>query len=475
MTSRSLSLLPATVALLTIASLLAQPTAAQQQPGTWNALTNAPDAVAPPRPLRHDDIFFISPQTGWLVNTAGRIYKTTDGGQSWTLQTDNSQYTFRSVTFTDSLTGFAGLVSSEPDVLFETRDGGSTWNNISNRLDVAAVKGLCGIQAVSENVIVGVGAYWGSPSFVRSNDNGTTWSSIDMSAHAGTLVDVHFFDESNGIVIGGSDQLTNSEAIVLQTSDGGVTWQNVYTSTRASSIGGEWGWKISFPSSDTGYVSVEYLSNPDSHDAKILKTTDGGATWTDLAINGSKDNFGLQGIGFVDNNIGWAGGRGTTSMTSDGGLSWIQLEPYEPLGSGNGQLDPRLNRIFVLSDSVAYSVGRFVHKYVPATPVHVEPLEFVEPQFTIAQNFPNPFDGSTQINYLLESSQPVRIRIFGPTGRLITTLLDSTSQPAGQHAISWDARNVIGEPVASGVYFLVMDIGDIVEMKKMIHVRRSGS
>lgn len=469
---RTSQLLPATIALLLLTFLPAQSTIGQHQPGTWEVLTNAPDAVAPPRPLRHDDIFFINAETGWLVNTAGRIYKTTDSGQSWGLQADDPQLTFRSVTFINESTGFAGLVSSEPDVLFETRDGGATWTNISTRVNASFVKGLCGMQAVSESVIVGVGAFWGSPAFIRSDDGGATWTSTDMSQHAGTLVDVHFFDDMTGLAIGGSAQLLESEAIILLTEDGGSTWQNVHTTSRASAIGGEWGWKISFPERLTGYVSVEYLDNPDAHEAKILKTDDGGDSWSSFSVTGSTDNFGLQGIGFVDSVNGWVGGRGTSSVTTDGGLTWSQLEPYDPFDQ-DGQLDPRLNRIFVLSDTVAYAVGRFVHRFVPAAPVNTTPqTSRVDPGFSLSQNYPNPFNESTTISYTLATAQPVRIRVFGPTGRHIRTLLNVQSQPPGEHSVRWDTRNSVGHQVSSGIYFLVMDIGDIIEMKKLIHVRQ---
>lgn len=137
---------------------------------------------------------------------------------------------------------------------------------------------------------------------------------------------------------------------------GGSSWTKVFQSQRDPSISGEWGWKISFPTPLIGYVSVEYRSNPNSNDAKVLKTTDGGKTWHELAVRGSKSNLGLQGIGFISPEVGWASGRGVTSVTLDGGETWEQLVHLSSQNP-NGQLDGAMNRFFMVNDTLAYGVG----------------------------------------------------------------------------------------------------------------------
>jgi len=62
----------------------------------WVPLPNAP--IAPTAYERHDDVFFVTPDSGWVVNGAGQIHRTTDGGQSWILQTTVPNY-LRSVGF----------------------------------------------------------------------------------------------------------------------------------------------------------------------------------------------------------------------------------------------------------------------------------------------------------------------------------------------------------------------------------------
>ena len=104
-----------------------------QFPGSWDDLPNAPFL----NNYKHDDIYFINPDIGWVVNgpinvgDSGMIHKTTDGGLSWTRQLTVSRSRFRSVAFVDSLKGFvgnvgAGISSSVTDtnIFYKTLDGG---------------------------------------------------------------------------------------------------------------------------------------------------------------------------------------------------------------------------------------------------------------------------------------------------------------------------------------------------------------
>jgi hypothetical protein len=47
----------------------------------WETL---PAPVAPDTMIKHDDVFFVNEQKGWLVTRNGQIYNTIDGGESWT-------------------------------------------------------------------------------------------------------------------------------------------------------------------------------------------------------------------------------------------------------------------------------------------------------------------------------------------------------------------------------------------------------
>ncbi len=86
-------------------------------------------------------------------------------------------------------------------------------------------------------------------------------------------------------------------------------------------------------------------------------------------------------------------------------------------------------------------------------------------EYTLSQNYPDPFNPSTTIDYDLPKQSHVVLKIYDVLGREITTLVDNDVQ-AGYHSVRWDAGNV-----ASGLYLYRITAGDFLMTKKMTVVR----
>ena len=87
-------------------------------------------------------------------------------------------------------------------------------------------------------------------------------------------------------------------------------------------------------------------------------------------------------------------------------------------------------------------------------------------------NYPNPFNPETWIPYQLATPSDVTLHIYAVNGALVRTLALG-HQPAGMyhsrsHAAYWDGRNVLGESVASGVYFYTLTAGEFTATRKML-------
>lgn len=91
-------------------------------------------------------------------------------------------------------------------------------------------------------------------------------------------------------------------------------------------------------------------------------------------------------------------------------------------------------------------------------------------EFSLYDNYPNPFNPETKISYSLARPCRVRLEIFNLLGQKIRTLVDQ-QQAAGVRQVVWDGRNQSGEEVASGVYFYRLEADDFSQTKKMILVR----
>lgn len=91
--------------------------------------------------------------------------------------------------------------------------------------------------------------------------------------------------------------------------------------------------------------------------------------------------------------------------------------------------------------------------------------EIIPSEYALSQNFPNPFNPTTQINYSIPQSGFVTLKIFNQLGQEIATLFSGT-QTAGTYSYTFDASKL-----ASGVYFYRLQAGDFVSAKKMLLIK----
>jgi hypothetical protein len=83
-------------------------------------------------------------------------------------------------------------------------------------------------------------------------------------------------------------------------------------------------------------------------------------------------------------------------------------------------------------------------------------------EFSLLQNFPNPFNSSTKILYRLSYQEHITVKIFDLLGREVETLVNE-KQPAGVYEIPWNAANK-----ASGIYFYRLTSATNQLQKKML-------
>jgi len=323
---------------------------------------------------KQDDVFFLTPELGWYVNGGGKIFKTTDGGKTFTEKLSKPGTYFRAVGFEDERHGFAGNLGKDyfPGVtddipLYETFDGGDTWAPVKD-FPFPKGAGVCAINVerdafvnagkLDHRTVVHVAGRVGGPAYAaRSVDGGKTWKLMDLTKQTAMILDVTFLDASTGFLAGGSDrEVEPSHAQVLKTTDGGEHWTTVYESKRPFEIT----WKLSFPTRDTGYVTVQnYAEDAAVKDRVVARTTDGGNTWTELPLvsDHAQQEFG---VAFATPDVGWVGGSKGGFQTLDGGKTWTHLE-----------MGRAVNKVRVVpapKGFVAYAIGVELFKLDAAAP-----------------------------------------------------------------------------------------------------------
>ena len=100
-------------------------------------------------------------------------------------------------------------------------------------------------------------------------------------------------------------------------------------------------------------------------------------------------------------------------------------------------------------------------------PLAVEDIanELIPSEYTLVQNFPNPFNPVTTIGFGLPQSGHVILSVYDMTGRLCNTLVNDFRQ-AGFHTVTFD-----GSTYASGVYLYMLHTDEIVMSQKMILIK----
>ena len=81
---------------------------------------------------------------------------------------------------------------------------------------------------------------------------------------------------------------------------------------------------------------------------------------------------------------------------------------------------------------------------------------------SLSQNFPNPFNPATQIEYSITENEFVSLKVYNTLGQLVKSLVSGIIK-AGNHTVTFD-----GTKLSSGVYYYRLEAGNKVLVKKML-------
>lgn len=169
--------------------------------------------------------------------------------------------------------------------------------------------------------------------------------------------------------------------------------------------------------------------------------------------------------------------------------STVTFSPFTPL-AGDFDLDGKLELLMGSSDARIYSWdlptldekgailwGKFLYDnensgilpFKRAT-TQPQPPVTVPESYSLSQNFPNPFNGSTTVEVELKESGVTRLEIFNILGQKVAVLNDRPLA-AGKYRFRWDAHDRHGHELASGLYFYRLRVNQITETRKMLYLK----
>jgi len=182
---------------------------------------SAEEAIASADPVLYD-VQFIDANNGWVVGEFGKIYHTTDGGQTWTEQQLSligaevvdalDLPTFFGVRFSDAQTGLAAGLDGK---IARTSDAGASWKFEKMKLEYPIVDPLYNPGLFPDGTGWAIGA---AGEVVRLDTPGGEWQRAKLGMEVVTwLRGMSWLDRDNGWIVGGL-------GLILHTKDGGKTW-----------------------------------------------------------------------------------------------------------------------------------------------------------------------------------------------------------------------------------------------------------
>jgi photosystem II stability/assembly factor-like uncharacterized protein len=259
----------------------------------------------------HDSnsICFTSTWRGWICGAEGALWRTVDGGLTWTSQDTGRSEDLLKVRFADSSHGF---IVGGSGLILRTVDAGESWQTIdsgvsTDLLDVTFLDASRGWIVGTEGTVL------------HTRDGGTTWV-VQQSGLTTDFVTVFFLDGQTGWAAGSEPRPEENASVgwVYSTTDGGLTWSpHHFTDLPNGNVR-----QIKFLDAMNG-VAVGWSSEGVGGPEGMFRSSDGGATWTYTVMYPWPPQV-LSTLTFSTSTTGlMLGGHGLAYATTDGGATWV--------------------------------------------------------------------------------------------------------------------------------------------------------
>jgi hypothetical protein len=105
--------------------------------------------------------------------------------------------------------------------------------------------------------------------------------------------------------------------------------------------------------------------------------------------------------------------------------------------------------------------------FVSSTMTGVNEPRVPEERLQLGTVAPNPVDDEARISFNLGQGSRITLRVVDVSGRVVRRLFEGR-QPAGEHAVTWDARDDRGQSVGAGVYFIELLAGKEQQARRAV-------
>jgi photosystem II stability/assembly factor-like uncharacterized protein len=423
-------------------------------------------------------VYFLNAQTGFAGGDFS-IFKTTNGGTSWTPKVLSDSTRIQSIRFLNSTTGYAcgglvNIINWSHQFLFKTTDAGENWTKIYEGQSNSGIyfNDVFPIDTLIYLTSGGWSSFTTTGGMYLSQNSGVNFSTLNLTSSFEAVQKLSFINSQTGWVtsFAGSD-VSGGKRKIFKTTNRGQNWTMQFRDSLYLDGMGVNDMDIQFVNQNTGFSIYQRNSNS----TRFLKTTNSGISWDSITLpyNKSKAMF------FADANTGWIGGSPSPDnisiiRTTNGGTNWPNTWSYNSTTV--------INSIYFVNNFTGWAVGNggaIFRTWTSGLPgVNVQNISSEIPSsFSLSQNYPNPFNPNTKIKFELPSvAEPlwrkvygvsrgvglVKLNVFDITGREVQTLVNEKLQP-GTYETNFDGSNL-----TSGVYFYKLMTDGFTETRRMV-------
>ncbi len=188
----------------------------------------------------------------------------------------------------------------------------------------------------------------------------------------------------------------------------------------------------------------------------------------DVAMTWSLKNDAVVDILVNGKDYGWI------PVSNDWGSWWTTLSQID-LNSGQNVIEFRNRTNQNRTSSFTHWQLRDVKLWKPFNAKAIAGAKFLGSsrsvvEFGLGDPFPTPFNAEVTIPFVLAEAGPVRLAVYNLMGQPVRVLADGWLT-AGAHRVRWDGRTDAGVEAASGVYWAVLQAGDVVQTAKLALIR----
>jgi hypothetical protein len=192
----------------------------------------------------------------------------------------------------------------------------------------------------------------------------------------------------------------------------------------------------------------------------VYRSDDYGENWTPFNV-GLPDNYSSRWITAfaTDGSNLYVGTELGVYMAEGGDLPWSAI--------GHGLAESPILALAVCDDMLFAGTDDGVWREESPTSVSDGLSPILPDSYTLAPNYPNPFNPETIIEYSLPIRAFVTIEIFNVIGQRVRTLINEPKSP-GTYLVEWNGRDDAGNALSTGVYFYRLTAGEVTLTKKML-------